>query len=347
MITQTAVTRSAAPRQVDFTRDVKRSRLQVRRAAKQLVKTNALPPQRRESVSANGLYIPAFSTQEGKHVTKSFINKKEYVEISYLSSAMLGSITGFIGLVNLPADSLLGGGILAASGVISGGILLGRKVFSKEIRELYQRMETTSYATFVEWAKNRYGIIISDPGLSDEGKYAIIAGIPRALNNSWVMDQKTRILYTVLVKPNGEVFLAPRGSHTEALLASDSATAPPLMVEALSVPVELPDEAADLHKELMASVALLKTQDLSVEAAHQVERTVNVVNTVITKYAAMAKLKTRKKTEQELVEFLRNQVAFIDELIGQHADELGKEISVEIAAVTAAEKNSLLLEVKR
>jgi hypothetical protein len=353
MISQVVVTRSTAPQQVELAEDVTRSRSDVRRSAKQMVKTNALPPQHPNSVSPDGLYVPVFSTLEGSWFAKSVKNKVEYIEGTKPMAIVLGVSPGLVGTMLLFGGDPAGGAFfLSVGGSLSGALLLSRKVLSTKALDLYKRMTDVAYMPFADWAKKRYGITVSEAMISEEGQNVIVAGSNKTYNpyqiSSWLVDTQTSIKYTIRVRSDGQVFLSPYGSDVEAPLTANGAAMPPLMIGSLSSPVDLPKEALNLHEQLMASVALLKTQELSVEMAHQVERTESVVGVVLTKYASIAALKATEKARQDLVAFLQNQVEFVDGLIEQHADELTKQMGVEIAAVTeAGQHDTLLLEVKR
>jgi hypothetical protein len=352
MISQVVVTRSTAPQQVELAEDVKRGRLEVRRDANRLLKNVTLPPQRSNNISSDGLYLPAFPTQESKWLTRTthnrMVNKEGATFVGLLVGAMGITMGIGFGVTESLAMGLMAGGSL---GSISGGMLLSRKLVTKNRLTLKERMADTAFESFVAWAKNRYDITVARSSLSHYAEQLITSGyrVDEMISAySYVTDEVTGIKYAVCVRPSNEIYLSPYGSpDVEASLAAHGASTPPLMVGSLSSPTNLPDEASALHEQLMASVALLKTQELSVEMAHQIERTESVVGVVLAKYASIAKLKATEKARQDLVGFLQNQVEFVDGLIDQHADELTKEMSVEIAAVTAAEKNSLLLEVKR
>jgi hypothetical protein len=350
MISKSVMTRSTTPQQVELADSAKQRRREVSRTAKQMVKSGVIPPQRQMTVSTDGFYLPAFPTEESAWI----VRKEAFRE----RTANVLTNTAAVGItVMLPVGgftyALTGGDstglfIMAGASLVT---LVSPWMIFRKVKKSYNQISDAAYAPFAAWVKSRYGLTVSRARMYEDAKSLIATGHASTPGPLLAFEDKvTHIKYAVRVRPNSnELYLsyAESSSTLEIPLAKNSASVPPMMVEALNVPVDLHEEAAELHKQLLASVALLKTQELTIEAAHQVERTVNVVNTVITKYLAMAKLKTSEKTERELVEFLRNQVAFIDELIEQHADELGKEISVEIAAVTAAEKNNLLLEVQR
>ena len=349
MISQTVVTRSPTPQTVEFADDIKRSHRKVSRAAKQIVKAGTLPPQRQTSVSADGFYLPAFPTEESAWIFRKEAFRVKAGNVLINTSAVGASVAIPFGCVGV----LLTGDLTGLFSILGATLVTVASPWAlfRKVKKSHDQMTDAAYAPFAAWAKSRYGLTIHKDQMYENAQPLIATGQASKPGRLLAFQDKvTHIKYAVEVRPNSnELYLsfAESSSDDEIPLASDGTATSPLMVEALSVPMELHEEAADLHKQLLASVALLKAQELPVEAAHQVERTVNVVNTVITKYLAMAKLKTNEKSEQELVEFLRNQVAFADSLIEEHAAELGKEISVEIAAVTAAEKNSLLLEVKR
>jgi hypothetical protein len=352
MISQVVVTRSTAPQQMELAEDVKRGRLEVRRDANRLLKDVTLPPQRLNNISSDGLYLPAFPTQESKWLSRTthsrMVNKEGFTFVGLVLSGtaiMLG--VGFGVTEGLAAGLMTGSSLGSASGVM----FLSRKLVTKNRLELKERMADAAFESFVVWVKKRYSITVSRSSLTYYTEQLITSGyhIKEMSAHSHITDEVTGIKYAVCIRPNNEIYLAPYGSpDVEAFLAAHGASTPPLMVGSLSSPTNLPDEATTLHEQLIVSVALLKTQELSVEMAHQVERTESVVGVVLGKYASIAALKATEKARQDLVAFLQNQVEFVDGLIDQHADELTKQMGVEITAVTeAGQHDSLLLEVKR
>jgi hypothetical protein len=351
MISQVVVTRSTAPQEVELVDDAPRSGRAMKRTAKQLRKQGILPPQNQVSVSSGGLYLPVFPTEEAKWLTHNIRKTTDAKDLAQIAGVMLGAPVVGLSVIfgGFIANDWVNVGIVNAFGLLAIGpaIVYSQLPISKVSISHRTRMVDIAYESFSEWAKNRYGITVSRDSLKFDAECIIVSGHYSGQTSAYVKDENTGDSYQVVINADNQIYLARWDALKAEAAPTLEASISPLTVETVDVTVVLPEGAADLHKQLMASVALLKTQELSVEAAHQVERTVNAVNTVITKYAAMAKLKTREKTERELVGFLRNQIAFIDGMIEQQADDLGKEISVEIAAVTAAEKNSLLLEVKR
>jgi hypothetical protein len=352
MISQVVVTRSTAPQQVELAEDVKRNRLEVRRDANRLLKAASLPPQRPHNVSPEGLYLPAFPTQESKWLTRTTHARMMNSEGFTILGVAAGGAAVPVGVVIGFADGITASLMPAIiTGVLSGALLLGRKLVTNSRLGMKERMVGTAYEPFAEWVKNRYGVTVSRSSLSARAEHVITSGYQEKgyEAHSYLTDEVTGIKYAVCLRPDDEIYLAPYGSPgVEVPFTTNGAAISPLMAKSLNPPVNLPKEAENLHAQLMASVALLKTQELSVEMAHQVERTESVVGVVLTKYASIAKLKATEKARQDLVAFLQNQVEFVDGLIDQHADELTKQMGVEIAAVTeAGQHDSLLLEIKR
>ena len=353
MISQVMVTRSTTPQQVELAEDVKRSRREVIRNANQFLKTASLPPQQPQRVDAEDFYLlPAFPTQESKWLTRTTDERISLKEGFTFLGMLAGAATAPLVVVPI----ILGGittDIIPAiiTGSLSGIFLSSRTLVTNSRLDMKKRMISAAYEPFTEWAKKRYGVTVSRSSLTTYAEYIITSGYQEKgyESLSYLTDDVTGIKYAVCLRPDGEIYLAPYGStNVELSRASDGAATPPLMVGSLSSPVNLPDEANALHEQLMASVALLKTQELSVEMTHQIERTESVVGVVVAKYASIANLKATDKARQDLVAFLQNQVEFVNGLIEQHADELTKQMGVEIAAVTEAGKHdNLLLKVKR
>jgi len=348
MISQTVVMRSTTLQEVELVDDVNRSKRVMRHTAKQMRKQDILPPQKQVAVSSEGLYLPVFPTEEAKWLIHNIRKTRNVKDAAHIAGVMLGAplvgLSVFFG--GFISNDWVNVGIVSAFGLLFTGpaIVYAQLPISKVSIFHRMRMVDIAYESFAEWAKNRYGITVLKASLEFDAECVIASGYYDGQTAAYVKDEDTGDSYQVISKADNQIYLARWDARKAEAALTSKASIPPLMLEAADVTVVLPDDATVLHSQLMASVALLKTQELSVEVTHQVKRTEEVVASVLAQYQGIAKLAGSDVAHQDLMEFLDGQKQFIDGLCQEQVQELTKKMNVEMtAAAEITRANSLLL----
>jgi hypothetical protein len=311
---------------------------QLRKYAKNLVETNALPPRRDSVETVDRLYLPPFYTKEAQRIDNACNN----IKIS-------GPISG--------SAALIGGALAAvAAGFIpnSSGILLDPLVMtpltvgllaapipvlvsqSKHYQTLVDGMKAAVVNDFADWAKKGYGITVDRSNTDEISSYLTTGKVPN--ETSFVVDQATGDEYFLQRDPNGQIRLMlfsrqPREPQLAAVSSAQVVKRKELNQQASPV---LPNDAALLLKKLETTLAVLKQHELSVETAHAVERTESTVKTLVRQYHQTMSLSPSKSVHRNLVKFLQGQVVFVDNLVEEQAKEIARQMDISMAAVTEA-----------
>jgi hypothetical protein len=308
-------------------------------------------------VSSDGLYIPIFYTDRAKDVGESQLKKMYRDSLSRISAASLAPAAAVLGMVLMGTDvvgvaeglmMMTAGSVVALNGVVAPALK------GHNTKTLNKMMEA-SMASFFTWAQKRYGITVVEPSsLTVSAQVIITTGVKGNYPvGASFRDSITDVLYQVCITKDGTVYI---GCPTPTSLTLGQAapeakviTTPALssvsqqVIESRKRPL-LPAEAATLHEQLLKAVRRLKSQKLTAEVAHQVDRTTETVETVLTKYYNLAELNATEQDNADLAQFFRNQIRFIDDLTVEHAQEVRKELNMElVAAEEIIRLNSLYL----
>jgi hypothetical protein len=326
------------------------SRWQLRKHAKMMVERNALPPQRISVVSEDGLYLPLFYSDDAKQITKA---ANRYISAPAIIGSLFGSIVGGAGVISTIIMPFLGGyssDELLAGYVISPLLLFPLTVWlarPRMYRKVSKKMESAAVNPFADWAEERYGIEIDRNKLNVDTRLTTGA---EPEDYYGITDEKTGDIYGIEVRKDGQIYL--RLAEKNMMMAEANTVTQKQEIAQRKEIVEevlpsLPDEASALYNHLMSSIALLTKQELNVEEEHAVKRTERTANTLVKQYHHAASLSPSEELHRDLVKFFQAEIVFLDELKQDHADMIVKRMAVEMAAVAAAEKNNLRLEVKR
>jgi hypothetical protein len=313
-------------------------------------------------VNSDGLYIPMFYSALAAKVGRSRLKKAHQDVVSKIVG--VGSfVTCFLPttvLVNVDAVGLdfgFGGYIATAIIAIPAGIAFNMGTRNVDIMD---KMMLASSTPFSMWARRRYGVNVDTSNLSAQAQTVIATGVKNITsNNFYVKDSITGIKYWIYATEAGALYLSLRspkgyyayhrdyGPEARVITTPALSSAPKQVIESRKRP-PLPAEAATLHEQLLKAVKRLKNQKLAAEVTHQVDRTTETVETVLTKYYDLAELDATEEDNADLVQFFRNQIRFIDDLTVEHAQGVRKELSMElVAAEEIIRLNSLHLGAKR
>jgi hypothetical protein len=329
-----------------------------------ITESSVLDVRREQHINSDGLYLPVFYSEEAKQIARSVIgreNRDMALSVGAVTSPFAGTMFG--GTAALIAGEMLGtattglilGAAILSTGFITGGVFLSKLKWGwVEDKRILAKMTEQSMIDFSVWAKNRYGInTLSLPEFC-ESATAITTGVWSRASHAYVTDTKTSRNYMICSTESGALYLSlyvPNfadngGKPTEIpTLSKALPTWSQKVLEAQSVLlVVLPSEATELYSQLVESVTRLRKQALSAEMTHQLDRTMNTVQTVLKKYEEMSELNPPKKVDEDVTEFFRNQLAFVDALAQEHVTELTKGLGVELSAAQEAIRvNSLHL----
>jgi hypothetical protein len=328
-----------------------------------ITESSVLDVRREQHINSDGLYLPVFYSEEAKQIARSVIgreNKDMAFSVGAITSpfagAMFGGITALITgeMLGTTTAGLISGAAILSTGFITGGVFLSKLKLGSAGKRMLAKMTEQSIIDFSVWAKNRYGInTLSLPEFS-ESATAITTGVWSRASHAYVTDKVTSRNYMICSTEDGALYLSlyvPNfadngGTPTEIpTLSKALPTGSQKALEAQSVRlVVLPSEATELYSQLVESVTRLRKQVLSTEMTHQLDRTMNTVQTVLKKYEEMSELNPPKKVDEDVTEFFRNQLAFVDRLAQEHVAELAKGLGVELSAAQEAIRvNSLHL----
>jgi hypothetical protein len=324
-----------------------------------ITESSVLDVRREQHINSDGLYLPAFYSEEAKQIARSAIGRQDkdmFFSVGAITSpfagAMFGGIAAIAGDI---AGLILGAAILSTGFIASGAFLSTLKLGWTEDKRMLTKMTEQSMINFLSWAKNRYGINTLSLPEFYESATAITTGVWNRPSHAYVTDKATSRSYMICSTKDGALYLSfyvPNfadngGTPTEIPTLSKALPAgSQKALEAQSaILVVLPSEANKLYSQLMESTARLRKQALGTETTHQLERTMNTVQTVLKKYEEMSELNPPKKVDEDVTEFFRNQLAFVNALAQEHVAELAKGLNVELtAAQEAIRVNSLHLK---
>jgi hypothetical protein len=330
-----------------------------------LVKTNTLPAQKSTS-KGDDQYTPLFSTEYARGLAYGRVpwSTQEFGRVLIGGGSFIAAPTTM--LFGDPSIMPVTAGAAAVCAVIGAGLagpvltqLIRAKIFSAK---LVKRMNQTSSRHFADWIKARYGIVEDEGNQRYNVNYTYLStGVRDSERNYKFIDKLTGSTYKAHTSPEDRIYLTlvKAGSRPAEAPTTNQASVVDQVFPKTSainqVPhtvkrneSSLPKKAAVLCEKLTDAITLLKEQGMTVEVKHQVERTENVVQTVVAKYQHITKLAALPQAEQDLLEFLDNQLIFINSLLREQAEELMKEMNVEmVAAMEATRVNHGMLEVQR
>jgi hypothetical protein len=327
-----------------------------------LVKNNQLPPQL-ENIPGDSKYIPVFYTEDAKQIVQY---KPALSTVDRISTG-----TGFLGFVAglgfLLDSSVAFAGesmVMTTLAVASTGLMLmapvrfGRK--ASVFRKMTNRINTAAVQPFSDWLKARYGVVEAEEDRNRNSTHSYFSvgiwdgqahtmGFTDSITGSEYEAHKDADghIYLTLVKRGKAPVEAEVTAPTEAPVTRQARLVARAKTMVSSSPSALPQKANDLQEQLEAAIMLLKEQDMTVEVKHQVERTETVTQTVVAKHQHISKISASAKADRDLETFFRTQLMFIKSLLQEQADELTREMNVEInAAAEAAGMNRTLLEMQ-
>jgi hypothetical protein len=340
--------RSTALQQVSTADPGELSRRERKRRVKLMAANDVLPAQRESAVSPDGLFVSPFYTLEAKQIIRHTFNY--YTDFYYGSAltAIAGTvITGLITLTSLVQGQgfLFNDTGLNVFQAISTAAILpfpsAVMLKPKANNQVADKMTKTAVEAFKEWAKERYGINILDNSTLEILSPHITAGT-KPPGGYPVTDELTKDKYELHVLNDGRIYLTKKGTPQEATKVNEvlAIAANPKLEEVI-----LPDDLTELYDQLAVSIAELRTQELSTETAHAVERTMAATQTVLLKYQKITRFDLSGETHEDVLTFFRKQIQFVDSLIQDHVRELRKELMVELVTMDEATRlNSLQLE---
>jgi hypothetical protein len=349
-MTDTMVVKPSTSQEMESVDTEKLSSRKLHKLVKHMVTHNQLPTQRESAVNPNGLFLPPFDTFEGKQIVEAGHLYSE-LYVTGLSFSSLLAFAGGIGSVS--STYLLSTGenyneifLTVLMNVFGGSLALGLVSSVSTIgfrpkihKQLVTNMSSASIKAFTVWAKNRYGINLRGEELS---RVADLITVGKQFDEDSlriVVDDLTGDKYKIFNHADGSLYLTKQTEENRQETTTLAIAAKPGLGKE-----SLPSDVVELCDQLTASITELRTQELSVETEHAVERTENAVQTVLTQYCEIAKLSSSEDARQELMDFLNEQMRFINRLLQEHVQELKKRMAVEISAVTEATRlNGLLL----
>jgi hypothetical protein len=319
-------------------------RISKRKTAQEVRENLVMRERQAHHVNSSGLYVPMFDSALAAKIGRSRLKKASHDIVSQVVGvggfvACFLPTTVLVGVDAVGLDFGFGGYIAAAVIAIPAGITFNMGTNNVDVMD---KMMSESRTLFWNWAKSRYGVDVDTSNLTAQAQTVITTGVKNdASNNFYVKDRITGIKYWIYVTEAGALYLSlrtPKGSYyrssgPEAKVISTPtvSSAPKQVIESRKRP-PLPAEVDTLHEQLLKAVKRLKNQKLTAEASHQVDRTTETVETVLTKYYDLAELDATKEDNADLAQFFRNQIRFIDDLTAEHAQGVRKELNMELVA---------------
>jgi len=344
MPSQVAVRPSAT--QTNLVHDRRLTPKELYKQTKFLVKHNQLPP--KLVVPGDSKYIPIFHTEDAKQIIqhRHTITRGGVLTMLFGFLGFSGSFVALLdSIVLFPGESIVMSALTAIGVSVTMLPAVRMTRTEKMFRKMSKRMNMEGAHAFAGWLKARYGIVESqeDSNRNHSNTY-FAAGV---WNNSHMgfTDDITGNKYEAHRDADGAVYLTllskgtktqPTEAPTEVPVARQARLERRAKNEAAIPPAGLPQKAAIAQESLEAAITLLKEQDMSVEVAHQVERTERVAETVVAKYQHVSKLYPSTEHDQKLELFFKTQAEFIKHLLREHAEVVAREMYVEMSAATEA-----------
>jgi hypothetical protein len=302
----------------------------IRKRAKFLVENDLLPMQNSDTVDEQGLFKAPFANTEGKAIAKKVDWFNGYDHFGLFGGIVLGIPAVGFGWGNIPSG--FEWAFLIFPLVVMPTVV--KSVRNRVYNKLMKNMRTEANKRFSEWARNRYDLNL---GTNDYGS-KIAVGSFGSLNIRtihWPNGER----YTINEKVGG-IYLAfdetsRQPSEAKTLVALD----PVKQLEASGsvapeVKVALPEEVEALHQAVQEATTKLRQQDLSVEVAHGLQRVQEAVQGVMATYLNINQLKPSEAADEDLKQFLQDQLTAVEELTSEHVNDLARQMKLDIDSVS-------------